>query len=463
MMPSPVAEPGFGPGKTCFLPALPCNATLAAGFNVIQPAIDAAIAGAVICLAPGIYTQIDKLLKVNKGVELRGPQFGIDPRPTAGSTRSANNTNAEAIIVGSVELSEANNAILEGLVFKDGIETEDGTIFSRESTSNTGVKVLFSIIFDATDDLENEDNGVYLWNCINCLIEYNHVFNLGNFGMRLRTSVNSIIRHNELYNTAVRGIYVRDSNGIQINNNMVSAVDIDGIRIKDSPNCLIQGNVVHDIGENGIHVDSSDNTVVVDNEVFDNGPLDFPEFLDFEDGSHLQIYGDGITNIIIKGNLIGNNTKFFGILLGRSTRDPDAAGISINNNCIEGNVNGGLLNNIRGRQDVDAENNWWGSASGPSPGGAGDMVEGDVDFFPFLAVRPACGAPPIMPAIPPCKECAEFPCGFRKWNKRFVCSSLKISSGSNWFDDVPKMRCVKDKNVAKIFEEDPNAMCGPCP
>jgi parallel beta-helix repeat protein len=59
----------------------------------------------------------------------------------------------------------------------------------------------------------------------------------------------------------------------------------------------------------------------------------------------------------------------------------------IHHNNIEGNLYYGLYNNYT--VDVDAENNWWGDATGPyhstlNPGGLGDIVSNYVDFDPWL-------------------------------------------------------------------------------
>jgi hypothetical protein len=48
----------------------------------------------------------------------------------------------------------------------------------------------------------------------------------------------------------------------------------------------------------------------------------------------------------------------------------------------------------------NAENNWWGSASGPyhstlNPSGTGDKVSDNVDFTPWATWTPPCGPPPV--------------------------------------------------------------------
>jgi len=215
--------------------------------------------------------------------------------------------------------------------------------------------------------------------------------------------------------------------------------------------------VVHDIGQHGIFIQSSDDALVADNKIFDSG-----KFGNGDDAA-LKISGDDGESFIVEGNLIRDNAGFR-VDVGDSFGELDVADVSTNNNCIEGNLNGGLANNIEseGNAKIDAENNWWGAASGPSPGGTGDKVIGDVDFFPFLMEKSACGAPPISAALPPCKECAESPCSCKQWDLRFARGRHKMSLGIIWFDKTPKAHCAKGKDVAEIFEEDLNAVCGPC-
>ncbi|MFP3898155.1 MAG: nitrous oxide reductase family maturation protein NosD [Dehalococcoidia bacterium] len=65
---------------------------------------------------------------------------------------------------------------------------------------------------------------------------------------------------------------------------------------------------------------------------------------------------------------------------------------SIHFNSIHGNAYG-LYNDVSTRT-IDAEDNWWGDASGPynatsNPGGGGDEVSDNVDFTPWLGTLPA--------------------------------------------------------------------------
>ena len=105
----------------------------------------------------------------------------------------------------------------------------------------------------------------------------------------------------------------------------------------------------------------------------------------------LRIYtgGDGDVAIALTGDIItGHDT-------GVSVEDAGAPGtsvysVSVNEGSISGNTASGVNNTVAGLT-VDAINNWWGAADGPSGEGlgSGDAVSINVDFFPYLAANPA--------------------------------------------------------------------------
>jgi hypothetical protein len=70
-----------------------------------------------------------------------------------------------------------------------------------------------------------------------------------------------------------------------------------------------------------------------------------------------------------------------------------ASDVTAHYNNIEGNTNYGIYNG--GTSTLDAENNWWGSSTGPThssnPAGTGDKVSDNVDFTPWLTAPIAAG------------------------------------------------------------------------
>ena len=95
-------------------------------------------------------------------------------------------------------------------------------------------------------------------------------------------------------------------------------------------------------------------------------------------------YSDGgISNIQILNNTITGNPIGIKIDPGEGVT---VSGLVINNNKITGNTVYGVENTMT-KSVVDATNNWWGDASGPShssnPNGKGDAVSDNVDFDPW--------------------------------------------------------------------------------
>jgi len=93
-----------------------------------------------------------------------------------------------------------------------------------------------------------------------------------------------------------------------------------------------------------------------------------------------------IKNLTITGNDITNSSGA-GILLAGTTTITWGTGNTISNNNISGNTEYGM-NNGSG-EVIDAENNWWGDASGPyhattNSAGTGDVVSDKVDYRPWL-------------------------------------------------------------------------------
>jgi hypothetical protein len=87
------------------------------------------------------------------------------------------------------------------------------------------------------------------------------------------------------------------------------------------------------------------------------------------------------------------------------------SGVAAHFNCIQGNSEAGLQVDANGHSGtLNAENNWWGSPSGPNeapgnPTGTGDKIidpDQNVDFTPWLTVPPSspCPAGPPPPNTP---------------------------------------------------------------
>ena len=101
--------------------------------------------------------------------------------------------------------------------------------------------------------------------------------------------------------------------------------------------------------------------------------------------------------VSIEGNILSDNSN--GILIGVGTHlQPDL--LVVQNNEFIDNASFGIEN--QHSVDVNAINNYWGSATGPyhstlNPSGLGDEVSDKVIFEPWLG--PACGDPGYLPPL----------------------------------------------------------------
>jgi len=137
--------------------------------------------------------------------------------------------------------------------------------------------------------------------------------------------------------------------------------------------CLIEDNIITDCDEAIWCYDQTSSTQFTGNTI-----------------SGFQGYGwAGIylsnSSLIISSNDISG---FFRGIYCTSNSSADIALNSFGSNSIEGNYSYGLYSN-GGLGTINAENNWWGDASGPyhttlNPSGSGDAVSDYVDFDPWL-------------------------------------------------------------------------------
>jgi hypothetical protein len=100
----------------------------------------------------------------------------------------------------------------------------------------------------------------------------------------------------------------------------------------------------------------------------------------------------GSANAIVSGDSFTGNA--FGVLIHTGY----TGNLTLHYNSIAGNTSDGLVN--VSAQKINAEANWWGSATGPknagNPGGTGDKIVGSVDFANWLTL-PAGSAAAVRP------------------------------------------------------------------
>ena len=188
-----------------------------------------------------------------------------------------------------------------------------------------------------------------------------------------------------------------DFSGLLIEGNEITNVHSSALVIQSltgTPGTLqIRDNYIHDNTTNsGIWVDCARNLLIEGNEVVRNKwGVEFsaiPEPVNSQNGQYSP------KDITLANNGISNNTNQ-GIVLYQAWPDT----FSIIGNVIEQNMIG-LDNQLA--DTVNAVNNWWGSATGPTnagnPGGTGDAVVGNVTFDPWCANEDCSNPPPVLPS-----------------------------------------------------------------
>jgi Synergist-CTERM protein sorting domain-containing protein len=179
------------------------------------------------------------------------------------------------------------------------------------------------------------------------------------------------------------------SENVQIKGNTINASLVTGrygIYLEDAgggATVEISGNTIEGDYEDGIYFDAigtdgtnRSTTLVEKNRISVAGiGMYFEELFENAPGELT------VRHNTLEGNHYGIRIDSFGAL----ANDPQTEILFTENN-IEGNWYG--LQNAGNGVVINAENNWWGDASGPThdgnPGGSGDTVSDSVDYDPWL-------------------------------------------------------------------------------
>jgi hypothetical protein len=121
-----------------------------------------------------------------------------------------------------------------------------------------------------------------------------------------------------------------------------------------------------------MRIDGCINLAITSNDIHNNQRGVYLQRNPGLDGYQPTWYANQNTGHDITGNMIYENVE--GLVV-----DRDAGTAS--QNCISGNTSYGV-NNL-GTITFNAEDNWWGNASGPAPTGTGNAVSANVDFTPW--------------------------------------------------------------------------------
>jgi hypothetical protein len=363
----------------------PCYADLQSAINASNP-------GDLIAVQAGAYALTSTVL-VDRSVEIYGPQAGVNPLPSKGTTRVPGSA-TEAIFDGGGALGVLIRILASDVVI-DGLEVCNGTgdlIESVVATPTSRTRLRNSIIHSSGDE------GVQLRATADAVIECNYVYSTVGDGLNLCCgSTGGILRFNEVHDCASENaaIYVYSATNTRIEGNLVdNTTQNEGIKLgaKYGPDAALTGGVVFNnttraTAQDGIAIYMS-RTSVSCNEVTGSTS---------ENGGIYVAWG--VSDISITGNYVHDNLfntlKWgdpAGIMIGA---DPDASTITVSGNRLVNNLPNGITNKATAL--LVARSNWWGTADGPGGvgPGTGDPVSANVDYSPWLASAPLPSCPQV--------------------------------------------------------------------
>jgi nitrous oxidase accessory protein NosD len=349
--------------------ATDCDAVTPADSSTISGAIVIASPGDTIKVCPGLYAE---QVSINKTLTLLGAQATVDARTRV--TLPAN----ESIIdhpCGPVQIA-ADGVTLDGFTvqgstlpdpcFLSGIWMNPGG-----TGSQGGAQILNNIVQNNISGIELDSTCA----ATTTLVQFNLIQNNNNPGPGAGNGIqtnfglcNADIDSNEFsghVNSSV--LVVAASSGLAVSNNELVGGTSERIVFGSVSTSTISGNVsIGSTSSGTIRLFGGNNNIAVDSNVLRNG-----------------MRGIRVDDIGIAPN----------------------TGVTASTNCIQGNTVAGLEAGTGGHTGtLNAENNWWGSSTGPThasnPGGTGDAViapDNNVDFDPFLTSPPAL---PSCPAAP---------------------------------------------------------------
>jgi parallel beta-helix repeat protein len=247
-----------------------------------------------------------------------------------------------------------------------------------QCTSSCSGAVFTSVDVGPNNNISGNDNGVFLGGVSGVVISGNEI-------------------HHNLNRSGYAGAGILlwgDNDNNQILGNVVHDNDRQGIFVGHdtliSTGNAVSGNTIYNNGLNtnpnppdasayGIQLWNADSNMVTNNEVYGHDDwFAYPGF-DFAQGIYLFDSNDNL----LSGNYLHDNN--YGVGLWGPGRGDGSNLINFNN--ISGNTGYGVRN--FDALTVFAENNWWGSCSGPyhptaNPLGTGDAVSDNVDFTPWI-------------------------------------------------------------------------------
>jgi parallel beta-helix repeat protein len=378
----------------------------------IQDAVNAAVSGDTITVAAGTYNEA---ITINKALTLLGAQADIDARGRSGSESIIDPNDPDGGVNKSwvIRVNSSNVKI-------DGFTVQNPTLLY-------GSAGLFCV---EGSEANNYENLAFVNNILqNPGIQTSKSTNWGKFGYDIGYCKNVLIEYNYIKNilcdeatpwNGTAAIWPWNTDGLTVRYNKIENVTTFGVGLSNfTTNAYIYNNDIS-LGNPGSEaVPSIRNAgilvgpVGIDNVVIENNNISDCPGTSAQPGAGIRLQSTGSTYVK------GNNITSCPIGIGITESATDISKIKVNNNSISGNFNFGLsvADGLSGGP-LDATNNWWGSATGPThssnPGGTGDAVSGNVDYSPWLGATTGTSPPAEEEAKPEAKPWERTDIGYYK-------------------------------------------------
>ncbi|MEI7897930.1 MAG: right-handed parallel beta-helix repeat-containing protein, partial [bacterium] len=339
--------------------------TLLSSHTTIQAGINAAVAGNVVRVDAGNYTE---MLDINKSsLTILGPNATISPNgvPARASEAVIDLTGGNQIRIG------ANDIILKG--FKILGLNQQGAIISGGGMPATTPSNNVTIEKNFFENLTG--NAIYTYGSVsNWTVTDNKIHNVSSYTT------------GGTYGCGM-GFWLGASN-VTITNNTISNCSWEGIQficyVTSASNILVQNNTLSNILHSGMNIASNLNNVDVLGNTITNVNTSSTAN---EGGIIIQGLGT-VVDAVISGNTISGSYNGVYVLTGFDLTGKD---IVVNNNDLSGNANKAIKNDATGT--LAATCNWYGTTV---PATIAGMVSGSVTYDPYLVtanLTGPCGFP----------------------------------------------------------------------
>ncbi len=248
------------------------------------------------------------------------------------------------------------------------------------------------------EPMGNGKYGIHVENAPNTTLKNNVISGNTEGGIEVKGSGRRTIEGNKIGTNAAgedpenkmgnggNGIRARDAVGVEVAENTISSSERSGVSVENSTGVKVSSNTVTKNAV-GVKIEGGGDHAVQDNK-FGNNTDAGVQTRNTDPNKQILIGNNDISGTQTGIDVEGGKASAFGNTVSGNTGDGlkfgNGATADVNKNNIFGNDGFGV-NNTDPNSTVNAKDNWWGDATGPSgdAAGNGDGVKGNVEYDNF--------------------------------------------------------------------------------